>query len=84
MPHFTTSRSVGKSMSHRIWSNHGNAQVLVLLRRRPMCYNRPGSLVGSVTGLVHRYTPAFDADSAIMSMMRSRRWPRPGYLVRRL
>ena len=48
------------------------------------CRNHFGSRAGSVTGVVHRYTPPFDADAAILSMMQSRRWPRPGYLVRRL
>ena len=36
---------------------------------------------GSVTGLIHRYVEPFDRDGVIRTMMGSRRWPRPGYLV---
>jgi hypothetical protein len=35
---------------------------------------------GSVTGLVHRFCNSFDAEAVIAGMMRSKRWPRPGYL----
>ena len=37
--------------------------------------------VGSVTGLIHRYSEPFDVDDCIRKMMASTRWPRPGYLA---
>lgn len=36
--------------------------------------------LGSVTGLIRRFSQEFDADSIIVKMMKGSRWPRPGYL----
>ena len=41
----------------------------------------PSVLARSVTGVIHRFSSEFDEDAAILAMMGSSRWPRPGYLV---
>ena len=38
--------------------------------------------MGSVTGLVHQYARALDADAAVLMMRTGRNWPRAGYLRR--
>ena len=35
---------------------------------------------GSVTGLIHRFSAKFDPDIVLLSMRRSKNWPRPQYL----
>eukprot|EP00435_Cladocopium_sp_Y103_P017516 s1987_g4.t1 len=35
---------------------------------------------GSVTGMIHLFARAFDADAVLHTMMKSDRWPRPNYL----
>ena len=37
--------------------------------------------VGSVTGLINRYSEPYDVDACIQAMMASSRWPRPGYMA---
>ena len=36
--------------------------------------------LGSVTGLIRRFSEPFDADVIIEAMVKGKRWPRPGYL----